>query len=108
MDIKWENDIFTVALEGRIDSGNSGDVEAEIRGAIGDRKPASVVLDAGGLEYISSAGLRVILRLRKEHPSLRVINVSSEVYEVFEMTGFTEMMGVEKAYRRWMSRAAKK
>lgn len=100
MDIKWENDIFTAALEGRIDSGNSGDVEAEIRGAIGDRKPASVVLDAGGLEYISSAGLRVILRLRKEHPSLRVINVSSEVYEVFEMTGFTEMMGVEKAYRR--------
>lgn len=100
MKIEWDNDIITVALEGRIDSGNSADVEEEIRGAIGGRKPASVILDAEDLEYISSAGLRVILRLRKDHPSLRVINVSSEVYEVFEMTGFTEMMGVEKAYRR--------
>lgn len=100
MKIDWDNDIITAALEGRIDSGNSGDVENEIRGAIGDRKPASVVLDASDLEYISSAGLRVILRLRKEHPSLRVLNVSSEVYEIFEMTGFTEMMDVEKAYRR--------
>ncbi len=100
MDIRWDNDIFTVFLEGRIDSGNSIDVENEIRDAMGDRKASSVVLDASALDYISSAGLRVILRLRKENPSLRVINVSSEVYEVFEMTGFTEMMNVEKAYRR--------
>lgn len=100
MDFKEDNDIITAALGGRIDSANSGDVEKELREAIGDRKPSSVVLDASGLDYISSAGLRVILRLRKEHPSLRVINVSSEVYEIFEMTGFTEMMDIEKAYRR--------
>ena len=79
MNIKWDNDIVTIALEGRIDSGNSGDVENEIHEAIGDKKPASVILDASELDYISSAGLRVILRLRKDHPSLRVINVSSEV-----------------------------
>jgi len=100
MDIKWDNDIVTIALEGRIDSGNSGDVENEIHEAIGDKKPSSVILDASALEYISSAGLRVILRLRKDNPTLRVINVSSEVFEVFEMTGFTEMMSVEKAYRQ--------
>ena len=100
MNIKWDNDIVTIALEGRIDSGNSGDVENEIHEAIGDKKPASVILDASALEYISSAGLRVILRLRKDNPTLRVINVSSEVFEVFEMTGFTEMMSVEKAYRQ--------
>ena len=100
MNIKWDNDIVTIALEGRIDSGNSDDVENEIHEAIGDKKPASVILDASALEYISSAGLRVILRLRKDNPTLRVINVSSEVFEVFEMTGVTEMMSVEKAYRQ--------
>ena len=51
------------------------------------------------MEYISSAGLRVLLRLKKEHPALSVTGVNSTVYEILEMTGFTEMMTVEKAYR---------
>ena len=59
-----------------------------------------VVLDAEKLEYISSAGLRVILRLRKQEPELAIVNASPEVYEIFEMTGFTEMMPVSRAYRR--------
>jgi len=100
MKITWDNDIITVPLEERIDSGNSADVENEIRRALDGKTASAVVLDASALDYISSAGLRIILRLRKEHPTLKVINVSSEVYEVFEMTGFTEMMDVEKAYRR--------
>jgi uncharacterized protein (TIGR02172 family) len=58
-----------------------------------------VTLDASALEYISSAGLRVILRLKKTNPELRIVNVSSEVYEILDMTGFTEIMPVEKAYR---------
>ena len=58
------------------------------------------MLDADKLEYISSAGLRVILRLRKEEPKLAIINVASDVYEVFDMTGFTDMVTVEKAYQR--------
>ena len=52
------------------------------------------------MEYISSAGLRVILRLRKEEPKLAIINVAADVYEVFDMTGFTDMVTVEKAYQR--------
>ena len=59
-----------------------------------------MVLDAEKLEYISSAGLRVILRLRKQEPELAIVNASPEVYEIFEMTGFTEMMPVSRAYRR--------
>lgn len=59
-----------------------------------------VVLDAEKLEYISSAGLRVILRLRKQEPELAIVNASPGVYEIFEMTGFTEMMPVSRAYRR--------
>ena len=92
-----ENEII-VPISGRIDSNSAPAAEANIRSAIpgGAEK---LVLDAEKLEYISSAGLRVLLRLRKEYPELRVINVSSEVYEILDMTGFTEMMKVEKAYR---------
>jgi uncharacterized protein (TIGR02172 family) len=88
---------MTVKLNGRIDSSNAGNVEQELQAQIAGQK--ETVLDAQTLEYISSAGLRVILRLRKEHPELRIINVNSDVYEILDMTGFTEMMPVEKAYR---------
>ena len=89
---------ITVPISGRIDSNSATAAEAGIRSAIAG-ETGSLVLDAEKLEYISSAGLRVLLRLRKEYPELRVINVSSEVYEILDMTGFTEMMKVEKAYR---------
>ena len=100
MNTSWENDKITIRLEGRIDSGNAAAVESEISDALKDYTASAVILDAEDLEYISSAGLRIILRLRKKFPELRIINVKSDVFEVFEMTGFTEMMTVEKAYRR--------
>ena len=88
----------TVFLSGRIDSNNAPEVENEIaRLTSGGETP--LVIDCGKLEYISSAGLRVILRLKKTHPELRIINVTPEVYDILDMTGFTEMMPVEKAYR---------
>ena len=85
---------------GRIDSANAAKVEAEIVGFRTSLEAENTVIDAENLEYISSAGLRIILRLRKEIPELKIINASPEVYEIFDMTGFTEMMPVEKAYRR--------
>ena len=87
-----------IELKGRIDSNNAAQVEQEIFGRLGEGA-VSAVLDAGELEYISSAGLRVILRVKKQCPDLRITNVNSEVYEILEMTGFTEIMNVEKAYR---------
>ena len=90
---------MTIELKGRIDSGNSAQVESDILQKLSGAEKAPVVLDAQALNYISSAGLRVILRLKKAHPDLRIINVNSEVYEILDMTGFTEMMRVEKAYR---------
>ena len=100
MNTSWDNEKLTIELEGRIDSGNAAAIEGEIADAMKDKDPSAIVLDAEGLDYISSAGLRVILRLRKKHPDLSIINVKSDVFEVFEMTGFTEMMKVEKAYRK--------
>lgn len=97
---KIENGILTIGLSGRIDSVNANDVEEEIEAIRAGAEYESVVLDLDELEYTSSAGLRVILRLRKKEPTLEVVNASSEVYEVFEMTGFTEMIPVKKAYRK--------
>lgn len=92
--------VAVVCLSGRIDSGNAAEREAEIREELKGKEALPLVLDAEKLEYISSAGLRILLRLKKAWRELRMINVSSEVYEILEMTGFTEMLEVEKAYKR--------
>ena len=87
----------TLYLSGRIDSGNSAEVESKVMELTAAGGP--VVIDANGLEYISSAGLRVILRLKKRIGDLHIIGAGPEVYDILDMTGFTEMMPVEKAYR---------
>ena len=93
------DDHFTIALIGRVDSNNAHQVEAEIMGLVASAEGKPIVIDAEKLDYISSAGLRVVLHLKKNSPALRIINVSSDVYEILDMTGFTQMMPVEKAYR---------
>ena len=90
---------MTINLEGRIDSGNAPEIEKEIYERIENCADEPVILDAEKLEYISSAGLRVILHVRKMRPELRIVNVSSDIFEILDMTGFTDMMPVEKAYR---------
>jgi anti-anti-sigma factor len=95
-----DKSILYIAVEGRIDASNAAAAEEQIFGIKSANPGKHTVIDADKLEYISSAGLRVILKLRKEEKGLAVINVSSEVYEVFDMTGFTEMITVEKAYPR--------
>lgn len=89
-----------IYLNGKIDSSNSTVVEDEINKIVSANEYEKMVLDAEHLEYSSSAGLRVILRLSKNNPGLRIINVSKDVYEIFSITGFTEMLNIEKAYRR--------
>ena len=97
---RLDKDILYIAIEGRVDATNAAEVEEKIFNIKNDNPEKHTVLDADKLEYISSAGLRIILRLRKEEPKLAIINVSSDVYEVFDMTGFTDMVTVEKAYQR--------
>lgn len=95
-----DKDIVYIALEGRIDASNASNADKQIFEIKHANEGKHVVLDADDLEYISSAGLRVILKLRKEEADLAIINVSPEVYEVLDMTGFTDMVKVEKAYPR--------
>ena len=99
VNVRAEENELKIILSGRIDSNNARDVENEIMKYAEQNASLPVVVDAEGLEYISSAGLRVLLHLKKTAADLRVINVNSDVYEILEMTGFTEMMTVEKAYR---------
>lgn len=89
--------IVRVTLQGRIDSANAAEAEEAILQKCKDA--SSVILDAEHLEYISSAGLRILLRIRKRCPDIQIVNVSSEIYDILEMTGFTEMMTVKKAYQ---------
>ena len=102
MDVTYrlDKDILYIAVEGRIDASNAPAAEEKIFSIKGENPGKHIVVDADKLEYISSAGLRVILRLRKEEPKLAIINVAADVYEVFDMTGFTDMVTVEKAYKR--------
>lgn len=95
-----DKNILYIALEGRIDASNAAQAEEKIFGIKNENPGKHTVVDADNLEYISSAGLRVVLKLRKEEPKLAIINVAPDVYEVFDMTGFTDMVTVEKAYQR--------
>ena len=95
----FDNDKLTLSLSGHIDSANAQNVEDEITKLREAYIPTSVVIDCAGLEYISSAGLRIILRIKKAIPDTKVVEVNSDVYEIFDVTGFTEMMEIQKAYR---------
>ena len=95
-----DKDILYIGIEGRIDASSASLAEEKIFAIKGGNPDKHVVLDADKLEYVSSAGLRVILKLRRDVPKLAIINVCAEVYEILDMTGFTDMLTVEKAYPR--------
>lgn len=102
MNITEKDGTLVISLEGKIDSVNAEAVTAAIEAEAGERLACrELVIDAEKLGYISSAGLRMILKFRKANPSLKIINASAEVFEILEMTGFTEMLTVEKAFRRF-------
>lgn len=80
-------------IKGRIDSTNAPEFEKELMTAL------PTELDASELEYISSAGLRVLLKLTKTVGDVTIADVSSEVYEILDVTGFTSLLNVKKALR---------
>lgn len=96
----WNEETLIISLSGHVDSSNAPDIENELRDVIADKHPENIIIDAESLDYISSAGLRLVLKLRKGCGALSIINVNPDVYGVLEMTGFTEMMDVSKTYRK--------
>ena len=96
----FENNVLTIFPEGNIDTANAEQVGKEIETIRNIHPAGQLVLDLDELKYISSAGLRQILKLKKKEKDLKIINCSSEIYEIFEMTGFAEMMDIQKGFRR--------
>lgn len=99
MENKFRDGILVVKLEGKIDTSNAAAVEKDIFGLVDQYKPEKVILDAQKLEYISSVGLRVVLKLKKAADNTRIVNTSLEVYDIFDMTGFTSILEVKKVLR---------
>lgn len=93
------SDRLTITLKGRIDTSNAASVEADIMKILADNPGLPVTVDCAALEYISSAGLRVIMKTKKAVRDTSLINVAPPVYEIFETTGFTELMDIRKALR---------
>lgn len=94
-----EDQILTIYLEGAIDSATAPEAEMQLMEIYQAHTAKAVVLDAKELRYISSSGLRVLLKLRKLEQNLQLVNASPEVYDILEMTGFTELFPVSQAYR---------
>lgn len=91
-----DGDKLTVALEGRLDTTTAPEFEAALKEDLPNAQ--SVVLDFEKLEYISSAGLRVLLTAQKEmgkKGGMVIKNVCPEILEVFEITGFADILTVE-------------
>ena len=99
MESIFNNGTLTVKPMGRVDTSNAAEVEKEIFALVDEHKPERIIIDAKNLEYISSVGLRVILKLKKAIDETSIINASLEIYDIFNMTGFTDIIEVKKAFR---------
>ena len=94
IDLTKNNGILTVALDGRLDTTTAPELEKLLCENCADI--SSLVLDCEKLVYISSAGLRVLLANQKKmNGSMKLINVCELVMEVFEMTGFVDVLTIE-------------
>lgn len=96
IDIKNDGDMATVAVGGRLDTVTAPELEAKLKELFDNTK--NLVFDFSTLEYISSAGLRVLLGAQKtmnKIGTMTVKNVDPAVMEVFEITGFKDILNIE-------------
>ena len=96
IEIKRTAEVTTIEIVGRLDTTTAPELDKTINEDTADVK--NLVLNFKGLEYISSAGLRVLLGAQKKMQkigSMKLINVCEEVMEVFEMTGFADILVIE-------------
>ena len=96
MEIKKNAEATIIEIVGRLDTTTAPVLEKAINEDIGDTK--NLVLDLKAVQYISSAGLRVLLGTQKRMQkigSMKVVNVCEAVMEVFEMTGFADILVIE-------------
>lgn len=100
MRFKVDNNILVLYFEGELNSYNADNYEKEIEDIIKNETFKSIILDFSNLHYISSAGLRIILKLKQKYDEVSVVEASLEVFDVLSMTGFTNIMTVKKKINR--------
>lgn len=103
MEIREEkclDNVIYVSVSGRITSTNADDFYSGAADIVAEHPGCEMIYDLDRLEMISSAGLRVFLKLKKNGVSFKIVNASSDVYEVFDITGFVQMFDIQKAYRK--------
>jgi anti-anti-sigma factor len=92
-----ENGVTVLCLAGRLDTGTSGEAEKQILAVLETGAP-KLLLDLSGVEFVSSAGLRVLLvvakRMKAANGKLRLSGMNATVREVFEISGFTRLFDV--------------
>ncbi|MBE5807504.1 MAG: STAS domain-containing protein [Clostridiales bacterium] len=87
---------LTIALEGRLDTTTAPELENELKGSLNG--VTELTMDFGKLDYISSAGLRVLLATHKtmmKQGGMTITNVNEMIMEVFEVTGFVDILDIE-------------
>ena len=90
------SDVNTIVLSGRLDTVTAPQLEAALEKILSDSD--ALVLDMANLEYISSAGLRVILKAQKAmntKGTMKLIHVGESIMEVFDITGFSDFLNIE-------------
>ena len=91
-----EADKLLVKIQGRVDTTTAPVLEKEIKSSL--EGVSELTLDFAETEYISSAGLRVLLSAQKimnRQGAMKLINVSNDIMEIFEVTGFTDVLTIE-------------
>ena len=91
-----ENDTLVLFFEGELNSFNSEEVENEIESITKANSFKSLVLDLENLNYISSAGLRIIVRLKQQYNDTSARKPTKSVMDIFKMVGFENLIKVEK------------
>ena len=91
---------LTLYLEGELNSYNADNIEKEIDNILKEQTFDQLVLDFSRISYISSAGLRIVLKLKQKYNKVSIVETSLEVYDIFQMTGFTNIMDIKKGLKR--------
>jgi anti-anti-sigma factor len=91
-----ENGKLTLFLKGELNSFNAEEAEKQIEAFLGEGEIRSIVLDLAELVYIASAGLRIIVRLKQRFPETSLVRVPDDVYDVFHMVGFENVLHIER------------
>ena len=97
MKLEKNKDTLILYFEGELSSSNAEAVEKEANSLLEKEEFNKLILNFSHLRYISSAGLRVVLRLKQNYNDVEVVEASLEVYDTFSMTGFTDIMTIRKA-----------